>query len=51
MKHFLGGWALGFLIALALLPSIKPGQSIEQSLWAHIIVAVLFGLAAWGILP
>lgn len=53
MKHFLGGSAIGMIVALIRLPWKKNPSDYEfaASMAAHFFVAFLFGLAAWGLLP
>lgn len=53
MRHFIGGAALGFFVAI-----IAIERSFDTS-WgdylasciAHMFIAVLFGVMAWGLLP
>ena len=56
MRHFLGGFAVGFLFARW---KIEAHKSVTQMsnyefgafLLAHAIIASFFGIAAWGLLP
>lgn len=53
MKHFIGGSAVGMLLAIVGLPRVKGISDSDYvvAMIAHLFVACLFGLAAWGLLP
>ena len=53
MKHFIGGAALGTVIAIIGIPrgSGKSDMDYLAGFIAHSFVAVLFGAMAWGLLP
>ena len=56
MKHFIGGWAVGLIIALRLIPATKKATSMSNYefsiyIFAPALIASLFGLAAYGLLP
>lgn len=53
MRHFVGGFAIGFILAVVKIPSI-PTKTWAEKLGvflAHVFVGTMFGLAAWGLLP
>ena len=50
MRHFIGGFALGFVVAvIGLTKQDNDGYLIPFI--AHVFIASLFGLMAWGLLP
>ncbi len=53
MKHFIGGSAVGFVVAIIGLPRGKGDTSMDYlvSFIAHMFIAALFGLMAWGLMP
>ena len=56
MKHFIGGASVGYVFALIGIQKPKPCTSMTDLefcvfIFAHALCAVLFGLAAWGLLP
>ncbi len=53
MKHFIGGSAVGLIIAIIGIPRTpgNTGMDYSVSAIAHGFIAVLFGAAAWGLLP
>lgn len=56
MRHFIGGTAIGLMIALWKIHPHKQATQMgdgEFCLYVslHFFVAVIFGLAAWGLLP
>lgn len=56
MKHFIGGFAVGAMFALLFIKADKKAtlmSNLEFSAYmaAHVIPAILFGLAAWGLIP
>ena len=50
MKHFIGGFALGFVVAIIGLPKQDKGGYLISFI-AHCFIAFLFGAMAWGLLP
>ena len=50
MKHFIGGFALGFVVAIIRLPKTDKGGYLIPFL-AQVFIAFLFGMMAWGLLP
>lgn len=54
LRHFVGGAAVGFVVALFVLPNRKPLSSWwDIAVWfaAHMLVAIPCGIAAWGLWP
>lgn len=49
MRHFIGGWALGFVFLFWRLP-MKEGD-IKPFLFGCLLLSFPFGLAAWGLWP
>ena len=52
MRHLIGGWALGTLIAgtVMAMKAAAGTKVIDCYLWSGIIIGPLVGLAAWGLL-
>lgn len=55
MKHFIGGFALGFMVSLVFLQQPKKATEMNNTeflifVGAHFVTAILFGLTAWGLL-
>lgn len=53
MKHFIGGFSLGLLLALTLLQKTesKTNTDFYAMIAAHLFFALMLGVAAWGLLP
>ena len=56
MKHFIGGAAIGLILALRQIPRSKSASDMGDYEFcvyvaAHLFVSFLFGVAAWGLLP
>ena len=53
MKHFIGGWAAGFIFLsfLAIRSAIKEKKTGTVDLVPMAVYAIAFGLATWGLWP
>ena len=52
MRHFIGGWALGFLLILVFGNNDRETVSdFWVVLTSSVIAGTLSGFAAWGLLP
>lgn len=53
MKHFIGGFAVGLILAIRGIPADndKSNVAYAASFVAHMFIASIFGLMAWGLLP